>query len=347
MKNFWSPFAKAAGDKSPYASSFANATDDKKALGDKKKLNKQCQKEKRPILALAPMAGYTDSAFRQICKEFGVDVVYSEMASVNALFFNPAKTLELLKFSKKERPYIVQLFGSTPEHFAKAVKIVEKKIKPDGIDLNFGCPVKKILKQGAGAVLMDDTTLARKIIEAVCVNTNLPVSIKIRSKAKENDALKFLDAISDLPVSAVMIHGRTLAQGFAGPVDTAIIKKAPSYFGGVILANGGINTPEDAERILSETRADGIGIARGAIGRPWIFRLTHETFDEKNINDIFKIVLRHARLVEKIKGERGIIEMRAHLCTYLNGIPGARKLRGEMVKVKNIEDIESILKNNF
>ena len=137
---------------------------------------------KKPIYALAPMAGVTDSAFRQICKQFGADVVYSEMISTTAIVYNSKKTLALMKFDKKERPYVVQLFGAKPEHFARAARIVAEKIKPDGIDINFGCPVKKVQKQGAGAVLMNNSKLAREIVEATINNTKLPVSIKIRSR---------------------------------------------------------------------------------------------------------------------------------------------------------------------
>ncbi len=226
-----------------------------------KKLNK-------PMYALAPMAGITDSAFRQMCKKFGVDIVYSEMASVIALIYNPKKTLEMLKFSKVERPYIVQLFGSEPKHFVQATKLIQNKIKSDGIDINFGCPVKKVAKQGAGAVLMNNLKLAREIIKSVVDNTNLPVSIKIRSKVGNIDALKFLEGVKNLDIQAVMIHGRTLAQGHSGSVDCGIIKKARNYFDGIILANGGVRDYESAQKLLDETRADGLSIGQGTLGQP-------------------------------------------------------------------------------
>jgi len=303
------------------------------------------QKLNKPIFALAPMAGVADSAFRQICKDFGADVVYSEMASATALAYNPKKTLELLEFSKKERPYAVQLFGSKPEHFAQAVKLIEKKIKPDGFDINFGCPVKKVQKQGAGAILMDDLKLSREIIEAVIKNTKLPVSVKIRSKAKNNGALKFLDYMRDLEIAAVMIHGRTLAQGFSGEADWKIIKKARDYFGGIILANGGINTAEGASELLEKTEADGVGIARGALGKPWLFSqlATHNT-QRITSKEIFKVALKHASMTEKLKGEDGIREMRKHLCWYVAGLPNARELRQKLVRVENLSEIKKILK---
>ena len=236
----------------------------------------------KPILALAPMAGITDSAFRQMCKGFGADVVYSEMASATALVFNPQKTLEMLASDKNEQPYVVQLFGSNTEHFAQAVKLLtdKKKIQklkaisyqlPAGFDINFGCPVKKVAKQGAGAVLMDKPELAREIIKAVFDNTDLPVSIKIRSKVGTTDALAFLDKLENLPLAAVMIHGRTLAQGHSGPVNTEIIREARKHFSGIILANGGVKDRETALQLLQKTGADGIGIGQGALGKPWLF----------------------------------------------------------------------------
>lgn len=314
------------------------------------------KKINKPIYALAPMAGVADSAFRQICKEFGADVVYSEMASAAALVYAPKKTLELIEFAKVERPFVVQLFGSKPEHFAEAVKLITKKNKPDGVDINFGCPVKKVQKQGAGAVLMNDLKLSREIIKSVIDNADLPVSIKIRTGAGKVDALKFLDNIRDLDIKVVMIHGRTLAQGFAGEADWKIIKKARDYFGGIILANGGVMSVEDAKELLTKTGADGIGIARGALGRPWIFRMSEpltrlpgrqvcaDNTDFADKKNIFKIALKHAKLAEKLKGEIGIREMRKHLCWYVAGLPDAKKLRQELVRVESFKDIREILK---
>jgi len=308
------------------------------------------KKRNQPILALAPLAGFTDSAFRQICKKYGADVLYSEMASVAALFYNQkAKkntTLDLLKFDRqKEKYYVVQLFGSNPDHFAVAARIITKKIKPDGIDINFGCPVPKIIKQGAGSGLMKDLKKSRAVIEAVLANTNLPVSIKIRAQVGSVSALEFLKNISDLPVSAVMIHGRSLSQGFAGPADWQAVKEARKYFKGIILANGGINDLPGAKKALRESRANGLGLARGVLGRPWLFK---EIKTDKIINlkpaAIFKIAWRHGELVQAQKGKRGIIELRKHLVWYMQGMTGAAKLREQLVKVSSLAAIKKILK---
>lgn len=303
--------------------------------------------KKKPIYALAPMADITDSAFRQMCFKYGADVLYSEMASATALFFTPEKTLEMLKRVPKEKPYVVQLFGANPEHFKKAVKIIEEKINPEGIDINFGCPAPKVAKQGAGAVLAQNLELSKKIIKTVIDSTILPVSIKLRAKSGEINCLQFLEYMKDLDIKAIMIHGRTLSQGFIGGIDTEIIKKARDKFNGIILANGGMKKAEDAPKILKLTQADGIGIARSCLGKPWIFKELKkgESFDFKK-NKIFKIAKKHAKLAQLMKGEKGIIEMRKHLCWYIQGLPNSRKMREELVQVNSLKDIKKVF-NKF
>lgn len=307
------------------------------------------KKKNKAILALAPMAGFSDSAFRQICKKYGADVLYSEMASATALFYNQKvkknTTLDLLKFDKKkEKYYVVQLFGSNPEHFAVATKIITKEIKPDGIDINFGCPVPKIIKQGAGSGLMKNLKNSRAVIEAVLANTNLPVSIKIRTQAGVVGAAEFLKNISDLPISALMIHGRSLSQGFAGEANWKIVYEAHKYFKGVILANGGINDLKTAQKALRESKTDGLGLARGVLGRPWLYK---EIKTNKVINlkakQVFKIALRHGELEMSQKGKQGIVEFRKHLVWYAQGLIGAAKLREQLVKVSTFNDIKKIL----
>lgn len=305
----------------------------------------------KPILALAPMAGITDSAFRQICKEHGADVVYSEMASVSALFFKPAKTLELVRFNKKERPYVVQLFGKDPAHFAKAAKIITEKVKPDGIDINFGCPAKKVFGHGSGCALMPQKKLAREIIQAVLENTNLPVSLKIRAGVKDTTAIDFIKNIKDLPFSAVMVHGRTYEGGFAGPVDFKIVEKIKKLIPNkIVLANGGVSTPEDALQILQKyPTLDGLGIARGAWGKPFIFAqikemLKKKKYTEYDFKKIRKIMIRHAEFIWKDKKETGIFEIRKHLAWYVRGFPGAAELRRQLVQIKSVKEIKHILK---
>lgn len=309
------------------------------------------QKIKKPILALAPMAGFSDSPFRIITSEYGADVVYSEMASAASIFFHQKelnhRTFDILKFSRAQKgKYVVQLFGSDPDHFAVAARLVEKVIKPDGIDLNFGCPVGKVIKQGAGADLMKNLKKSREIIEAVLENTSLPVSIKIRAGAGENSALDFLKNVSDLPISAVMIHGRTLAQGFVGEINCEIIKEARQHFSGIIIANGGINNLEQAQDILERSGADGLGLARGVLGRPWLFKeIKKQRKIELKKSEIATIAIRHAKLEEKLKGPGAIVEFRKHLCWYAQGVPGASQLRGRLVKVFKAQEVKDIFQD--
>lgn len=311
------------------------------------------KKTGRPILVLAPMAGITDSPWRQICKDFGAEVVVSEMASVTALVYSPKATLAMLASTKSEAPYVIQLFGNNPEHFAKATQLLTnpsavKKLGvtnyrvPQGIDINFGCPVAKVLKQGAGCALFKDLAKSREVITAVLNNTDLPVSIKTRTQVGEIKLLDFLKNISDLPISALMIHGRTLSQGFSGDIDYKIVAKARKYFTGVIIINGGINNSAKATNALKISQADGLGIGQGALGKPWIF----QEIKNKKIppKDIKKIILKHAKLVAKYNGN--FREFRKHLLWYVTGLPNAKKLRGELIKVNSLEEVKNILKLN-
>lgn len=307
------------------------------------------KKNGRPILALAPMAGFTDEPFRQICSAYGADVVYSEMASATALYYQREKedneTLRLLKWDeKKESKYVVQLFGSNPDHFAVATKIISEKIKPHGIDINFGCPVGKVLKQGAGADLMRNLPQARAVIEATFANTDVPVSVKIRAKSGDVDALAFLKNISDLNVAALMIHGRTLSQGFTGEPDYAIVNRVRPHFKGVILINGGINDRETAERALAESGADGLGLGRGALARPWLFAELKEGRDiVYGQTEIISLLYRHAKLMSELKGEGALVEWRKQACWCVQGLPSASRLRSRLVQVSSLSDVTNIL----
>jgi len=370
------------------------------------------QKLKKPILALAPMAGITDSAFRLICRRYGTDVVYSEMASASALYYKPKKTLELLKFNRKERPYVVQLFGKNPEHFAKAARILDslplekgelerdfhpklkqkspliplfqrgKIYRPDGLDINFGCPAKKVFNHGSGCALMLDIKLTREIIEAVLRNTSLPVSIKIRAGVKKQTALNFIKKLKDLPFQAIMLHGRTYEGGFGGPVDFALAQKIKqSVPEKIVLLNGGITNPKQAREILDQyPLIDGLGIGRGVLGRPWLFeeiknllqnpsllikercREATERYNfEKNhpvksprsevvrpladeFNRVKKVIMEHAKLIYKNKPRTGALEIRKHLAWYVRGFPGASEMRKKLVRTESLEEIKRILK---
>lgn len=297
---------------------------------------------------MAPMAGISDSAFRQLCKSFGADVLYTEMISADGLHYEGKKTLEMLKFAKTEKPIVCQLFGKRMETFAKAAKIVEKA-GFSGIDINFGCPAKKVVAHGGGVTLMRDLNFCRQIIIEVAKSTKLPISVKIRAGIDRVTALDFIKAISDLPVAALMVHGRYFKNPFAGEIDYAMIKKVKENFKGAVLANGGINTPEDAEKMLKLTGADGIGLARGLYGRPWLFKqiknyLKTGRYEEFDWPRIKKTAIKHAVLAQKMKGQWGLVETRKHLAWYVRGFPYAAALRGKLVRVQSVKEVREILK---
>ena len=321
------------------------------------KRNFWLQFKRRPILALAPMAGITDSAFRQMCKKFGADVVYTEMVSADGLHYDSKKTLEFLRFAKKERPVVIQLFGKHPEKFTKAAKLAEQA-GFDGIDINFGCPAKKVAGHGGGVTLMRDLNKCREIIEAVMKGTNLPVSVKLRTSINKEGgkvtSLDFIKAMSDLPIAAIMIHGRSYEKPFDGEIDYAMIKLTGEEFRrqnprGVILANGGIKTPAEAKIMLERTGADGIGLARGLYGKPWLFKQCRDflktgKYKELTKAQIKKTMIDHAKSAIKDKDAHGIVELRKHLIWYASGWSGAKELRSKLVKVENVKEVKEALK---
>lgn len=310
------------------------------------------QKIKKPILALAPMAGVTDSAFRQVCREQGADLVYTEMVSADGLYYQSKKTLAFLKFNRRhESPVVIQLFGKNPETFGPAARLCQKA-GFSGIDLNFGCPARKVVAHGGGVTLMRDLERARQIVAATVAATTLPVSVKLRSSINKGDekitALNFIKNLKGLPVAAVMIHGRSFEGLFDGPIDFMMIKKVKEEFPGLVLANGGIKTPRDAQKMLTKTGTDGLGLARGVYGRPWLFRqikdyLKHGQYQELDFEEIKKVIWRHAQLAFRTKDKHGLIELRKHLAWYVSGWPGAREKRNQLVRVETLAAIRKIL----
>jgi tRNA-dihydrouridine synthase B len=311
----------------------------------------------KPILALAPMCGVTDLPFRLICKELGADLVYSEMIMVQSLARRNPSALRLAEISPDEQPVIIQLGGREPEHFRTSARMV-KEIGADGIDINFGCPAKKIAGNGSGVALLRDLQLARDIIEATLEGADgLPLSIKTRTSIKlpgqnvSQSSLDLLDFIKDLPISAVMIHGRSFESPWSEEIDHDYIKEVKRTFKGVVLANGGIYEPEQAQEVLELTGADGVGIGHGVYGRPWIFdeiRSYIETghYDKKSWSYRKAIALRHLSLCQSIKGDKGLPEFKKQLLWYIKGLPGASAYREKMSQINNLADFENAL-NEF
>lgn len=313
----------------------------------------------KPILALAPMEGWTDAPFRQVCRAQGADVVYTEFLSSDAIGHGAKTVLANMRFDPSEQPVVCQIFGHDVEMFRRAALEVERRGFA-GIDINFGCPARKVVSHGSGVALLRDPQYARQLIETVLDATKLPVSIKVRSSirkerkevapgtAERYTALDLLEAIQDLPVAAIMVHGRSYEGGFSGTVDTEMIRAIKERFGGVVLANGGIQSPEDATKLLDATGSDGVGIARGSQGSPWIFRqarslVDHGAYDPVPWEAIRGIILDHARRMEQDKGPAGMLQFRKHLAAYVRGFPGASQLRRALVRTQSFHDIEEAL----
>jgi len=342
------------------------------------------QKLNKPILALAPMAGVTDIAFRQMCKKFGADVIYTEFASADALVYKSKKTLEMIRFTEDERPVVVQIFGNQPEMFARAGKILES-LGFDGIDINFGCPAYKVVRHGGGVSLMKEPNRCAELVQALIENVSIPVSIKIRASIKKNSspkkikrttdhgfiegqlektidptdcgpnndlneitALDLVQTIKHLPLAAIMLHARSFERPFDGLPNIDIVKQVRKIWNKVLLYNGGITTPEIAKTMLTETGVDGVGIARGAWGKPWLFQQTKNLlatgkYNEFDSEQIKNFIIEHASIAFGEKGQRGLIELRKHLSWYVKGWPEAKQLRDQLVRINSLEEIKKIL----
>jgi tRNA-dihydrouridine synthase B len=314
---------------------------------------------KRPILALAPMEGVTDSAFRQLCREAGADVVYTEFISSDAIAHDAKSAFAKMAYDPAEQPVVCQIFGHDVEAFAKAAAEVERR-GFSGLDINFGCPAKKVVRHGSGVALLRDPQYAHRLIEAALERISIPLSLKVRTSIRKErrevqpgcpdryTALDLLEAVQDLPLAAIMVHGRSYEGGFSGEVDTEMIRAMKARFKGFVLANGGIVTPERVKTILEETGADGVGIARGSEGQPWIFTqarslLTDGSYKPIDWAGVRTTALRHAELAEASKGQHGLIELRKHLAWYVRGFPGAAELRKKLVQFKDRQELENLL----
>lgn len=305
-------------------------------------------------LALAPMAGFTDKAMRQICQELGADITWSEMVSAEGIFRNKDpknKSLELAeKFNSKEKKYWVQIFGNNPLSMGKSAKMVQQKIKPLGIDINLGCPVKKAQKAGYGAVQMGKIDEVVEIIKIIKKSTRLPLSLKTRLGLKNSEEiLEFAPRLEKAGIDQLVVHARTLPGVFHAKPDWEIVKKLKTILTIPIIYNGGIKTPQDAKFYFNKTNCDTLMIGQAAIGNPWIFREIKEFFETGKFSlptptEKKKIILKHAKLVKKYYGERGFVTFRPQLAAYLKGHLDAANLRHRAVKINSLEDVKEILK---
>ncbi|OIO51765.1 tRNA dihydrouridine synthase DusB [Candidatus Uhrbacteria bacterium CG_4_10_14_0_8_um_filter_58_22] len=306
--------------------------------------------EKRPIVALAPMADMTDSAFCRIAKRLGCRIVFREMVSAEALVRESDRTLQMASFRDEERPIVQQLFGADPAVMAEAARRLDERFSPDTFDLNMGCPAVKIVGGFNGAALMREPRHAAEIVRAVKAATDKPVSVKTRlGWFSPTDILDFAPTIEDAGADLISVHGRTKDQGYSGSADWEMIGRAKSLVGIPMLANGDVFSPELAVKALEVTGCDGLLIARGALGNPWIFgqveaALNGKRPDEVSDEDRDRTVLEHARLhAELYGGDRPLVTFRKHLVWYYKGLPNAKAQRELLTKVETVADLEACL----
>lgn len=306
-------------------------------------------------LFLAPVAGYSDRAFRSICRTCGASFTYTEMVSAEALVRGSGKTEELLTRAENEDIYAVQLFGGLPSSMAGAVEIIKKSVFPDVIDINAGCPVPKIIKSGAGSALTKDPEKLYRITKAaVDAAGETPVTVKIRS-GWDSASLTWKEAAlaaKEAGASAVTLHARTRAQGYEGKADWSLLKQLSDLMKGQIpvFGSGDVFTPEDTRRMLEETGCDGVMFARGAMGNPFIFTAAKEYLLDGTVTPIpaarrMETAMQELSVLIADKGENTACrEMRKRFCCYSKGIPGAAAIRNRIVAAETEEDYISVVK---
>ena len=300
--------------------------------------------------SLAPMAGVTDRAFREICSLFGVAYFTSEMISAKGLIYNSQKTFRMLERSEVESPFAIQLFGSEPEDFKKAVYLLSES-KPDIIDINMGCPATKIVKENSGSALMKNPKLCGEIVKAAVSESKVPVTVKIRSGWNKNsiNAVEVAKICEYNGASAVTVHGRTKEQGYSGLSDLEIIKSVKDSVKIPVIGNGDVIDGNSAKRMKEYTGCDMIAVGRGAMGNPWIFSEINSAFDNETLfirptlSERSEIMKLHIEKLCGYKGESvGLKEARKHIACYIKGIDGAANFRKLAFETKTKEELISL-----
>ncbi len=291
---------------------------------------------------LAPLAGYTDLPFRLLCRQFGAGYCVSEMISCHGLVYQQSNTLKMLESIPEEKPVSFQLFGSDPEVMAEAAEIIES-LNPEMLDINMGCPVRKVTKRGAGAALMTDPDLAKSILAKIVSRVSLPVTVKIRSGKDCNsiNAPTFAKMLEDTGASAITIHARTWSQGFAGLINKEIITQVKKAVTIPVIGNGDVLSCSDGHQMMNQTGCDGVMIGRGALGNPWIFQ---ESGRPDDVNEIIIGARTHLALIEEfLPAERVLGYVKNHMCRYFKGLHGSSALRQKIFAAPDLTTLKKQL----
>ncbi len=303
-------------------------------------------------VVLAPMAGVTNSAFKEVVRELGAGLICTEMINDKALIHGNENTQKMIDISEFERPVSVQIFSNEVETLVKAAKVVDKLDNVDIIDINMGCPAPKITKNNSGSKILLYPELLYEMVKGVVDNVSKPVTVKMRIGWDENNINVVENALlaQKAGASAVFVHGRTTKQQYSGEADWDVIKQVKEALDIPVIGNGDIDSPQKAKAMLEYSGVDGIMIGRAAMGNPWIihqvdhYLKTGELLDEPTIDDKINMIKKHANKLVSLKGEKvAIKEMRGHASWYLKGIKGANKFKVKLQEINTLDDLNNVL----